>query len=174
MKQQHLIKRIIQATGFDKSSLGTKTNPAIKPLLFKDEDGPPRKHQWHYRSLIGMSNYLEKTTRPDLAFPVHQCARFCEQQKLSHEKVFHRIVKYLNMTKDKTIIFKPVLNEGIVCYADADFAGGWNPLDSNNPANVLSRSGFVIFYAGCPLTWHSKLQTEIALSTTKSEYIALS
>ena len=38
----------------------------------------------------------------------------------------------------------------------------------------LSRTGFVIMYAGCPLTWSSKLQTEIALSTTESEYIALS
>ena len=39
---------------------------------------------------------------------------------------------------------------------------------------VLSRTGFVISYAGCPIFWHSKLQTEIVLSTTEAEYIALS
>jgi hypothetical protein len=39
---------------------------------------------------------------------------------------------------------------------------------------VMSRTGFVIMYAGCPITWSSKLQTEIALSTTEAEYIALS
>ena len=43
-----------------------------------------------------------------------------------------------------------------------------------NPECVLSRTGYVIMYAGCPLTWCSKLQTEIALSTTEAEYIALS
>ena len=38
----------------------------------------------------------------------------------------------------------------------------------------MSRTGYVIMYAGCPIHWISKLQTEIALSTTESEYIALS
>ena len=57
---------------------------------------------------------------------------------------------------------------------DADFAGGWSSGDHMNPECVLSHTGFVIMYDGCPLTWCSKLQTEIALSTTESEYIALS
>jgi hypothetical protein len=37
-----------------------------------------------------------------------------------------------------------------------------------------SRTGYVIFYAGCPIIWKSKLQTQIALSTTKAESMALS
>ena len=57
---------------------------------------------------------------------------------------------------------------------DADFAGGWATGDSTQPEIVLSRTGFVISYAGCPIYWCSKLQTEIALSTTEAEYIALS
>jgi hypothetical protein len=40
--------------------------------------------------------------------------------------------------------------------------------------NVLSRTGYIITFCGCPIHWVSKLQTEIALSTTESEYIALS
>eukprot|EP00978_Attheya_sp_CCMP212_P014686 scaffold37545_cov64-Attheya_sp.AAC.1 len=40
--------------------------------------------------------------------------------------------------------------------------------------NYRSAVGFVIMYAGCPVLWVSKLQTEIALSTTEAEYIALS
>ena len=39
---------------------------------------------------------------------------------------------------------------------------------------MLSRTGYTIFYTGCPIIWVSKLQTEIALSTAESEYIALS
>ena len=38
----------------------------------------------------------------------------------------------------------------------------------------MSHTGYVIKYAGCPILWCSKLQTEIALSTTEAEYIALS
>ena len=63
---------------------------------------------------------------------------------------------------------------GLECYIDADFAGGWSSGNHTNPECVLSRTGFVIIYAGCSLTWCSKLQTEISLSTTESEYIALS
>ena len=56
----------------------------------------------------------------------------------------------------------------------ADFAGGWKYGNNDSPESVLSRTGFVIMYSGCPITWGSKLQTEIALSTTESKYIALS
>jgi hypothetical protein len=54
------------------------------------------------------------------------------------------------------------------------FAGGWSAADSENADNVLSRTGFVICYANCPIIWCSKLQTEIALSNAEAEYIAMS
>ena len=38
----------------------------------------------------------------------------------------------------------------------------------------MSRTGYVILFANCPIIWTSKLQTEITLSTTESEYVALS
>ena len=63
---------------------------------------------------------------------------------------------------------------GLECYVHADFAGGWSSGDHANPECVLSRTGFLIMYAGFPLTWCSKLQTEIALETTEFKYIALS
>jgi len=75
---------------------------------------------------------------------------------------------------DKGIIYRPDPSKGLECHVDADFAGGWSSGDHTNPESVLSRTGFVISYAGCPIYWRSKLQTEIALSTTEAEYIALS
>jgi hypothetical protein len=54
------------------------------------------------------------------------------------------------------------------------FAGGWCSADADNSNNVLSRTGFVICYANCPLIWCSKLQTNIGLSTAKTEYITMS
>jgi len=59
------------------------------------------------------------------------------------------------------------------CYVDADFAGMWDTTDSDDPSSVKCRTGYVIVFANCPV-WVSKLQTDIALSTTEAEYIALS
>jgi hypothetical protein len=59
-------------------------------------------------------------------------------------------------------------------YVDADFAGTWHKEYAHLRESVLSRTGYVILYHGCPIHWGSKLQTEIALSTTEAEYIALS
>ena len=112
--------------------------------------------------------------KPEIAYAVHQCARFCKNPKLSHERAVHRIVRYLTTTQDKGLIFKPDKSKGIVCHVDADFAGNWNLCECDNPASVLSRTGFIITYAKCPLVWTSRLQSEILLSTCESEYIALS
>jgi hypothetical protein len=105
---------------------------------------------------------------------VHQCARFNANPMLCHEKAVKRIARYLLSSSDKGIHYKPDPTKGLEVYVDADFAGGWTSGDVHNPECVLSRTGYVIMYAGCPITWSSKLQTEIALSTTEAEYIALS
>ena len=57
---------------------------------------------------------------------------------------------------------------------DADFGGLFSVEDKQDPISVKSRTGYVILYCGAPLLWVSKMQTQIALSTIKAEYIALS
>ena len=49
----------------------------------------------------------------------------------------------------------------------------WTQADPLNDENVLSRTGYVIMYASCPILWVSRLQTEIALSTAEAKYITL-
>ena len=71
-------------------------------------------------------------------------------------------------------MLSPDMSRGIECFVDADFAGNRRPEDAEDRTSLLSRTGFVIFFWGCPITWVSKLQTEVALSTTEAEYIALS
>jgi len=174
MTQPFLIERILQAAEIDTSITNDRPTPVVGPLLSKDEDGPQRKHTWKYRTLTGMLGYLQLTSRPDIAMATHQCARFNNAPMLCHERAIKRICKYLLGTMDKGMIFRPDMERGLECHVDADFAGGWSSGDTQNPAAVLSRTGFVISYAGCPIYWASKLQTEIALSTTEAEYIALS
>eukprot|EP00957_Ditylum_brightwellii_P027410 2072443-Ditylum_brightwellii.AAC.1 len=69
---------------------------------------------------------------------------------------------------------RPDLTRGLEVYADASFAGEWGKSWSDDPKSVMSRTGYVIKYANCPIVLMSKLQIEVALSTTESEYIALS
>ena len=172
LTQPHLTKRIIEFIALSDSKLHT-TPAEEKVLLNKDEEGPVRTYQWSYRSVMGMLNYL-CGTRPDILFAVHQCARFCEHPKLSHEKAVKRIVRYLKRTPTEGIVLRPDSSRGIQCYVDADFPGGWSSADADDPSSVYSRTGYIIMYAGCPIVWVSKLQTEVALSTTEAEYIALS
>ena len=60
------------------------------------------------------------------------------------------------------------------CYVDTDSACCFMHETAHDKASVLSRTGYVINYSGFPILCVSKMQTEIALSTTVAEYIALS
>ena len=56
------------------------------------------------------------------------------------------------------------------CWVDTDFSGNWRPEGAQtDPMTAKSHSGWIIQYAGCPITWASKLQTLTALLTTEAE-----
>ena len=119
-------------------------------------------------------DYLEKITRPDIAYAVHQCARFCSDPRVEHGQAVKWIGRYLYKTRDKGLILKPS-GSSFDVYVDADFAGNWNKSDaSEEDYTARSRHGYIIMYSGCPITWASRLQTEVALSSTESEFIGLS
>ena len=120
--------------------------------------------------------YLASNSRPEITFAVHQCARFNHGTKHSHEKALLHICRYLKGTKNDGLILKPNMKElmQVNCFADADFAGLFSVENPQDPVSVRSRTGYVLTFAGCPILWVSKLQTEIALSTLHAEYVALS
>ena len=120
-----------------------------------------------------VTNYLSGTTKPDIIFAVHQCAKYSIDSKKFHEEAVKRIGRYLKKTKYKGLVFTPDGSNGIECYSDADLAGSWCRDDANQVGSVFSRTGYIIKLANCPIVWVSKMQTEIALSTTEAEYISL-
>ncbi len=92
-----------------------------------------------------------------------------------HGEAVLYLICYLKKTQDLGTHFKPDRDKGFECYCDANFSGNWNRhLAPFDPSTAKSRSGWIVFYAGCPVIWASKLQTQVALSTTEAEYIALS
>jgi hypothetical protein len=176
LSQPQLIDSILKDLQLQSNSKPRTTPAPSSIILHKDEEGEPmNSEEFHYRRVVGKLNFLGKSTRPDIAYSVHQCARFSENPKASHAKAIKAIGRYLQGTRNKGIVLDPVASKSFECWADADFSGNWKPETAHNdPITAKSRSGWIITYANCPITWTSKLQTLTALSTTEAEYIALS
>jgi hypothetical protein len=175
LSQPHLIDSILEDLGLDQPNALEKPTPALSSkIIHRDLEGAPFNERWEYRSVIGKLNFLEKSTRLDIGYAAHQCARFSVAPRESHAIAVKRIGRYLKGTKDKGLILDPK-DYSFEVFADADHAGNWRFEDcADDIATAKSRTGYVIKYAGCPVVWHSKLQTEVALSSTEAEYICLS
>jgi hypothetical protein len=94
--------------------------------------------------------------------------------RLQHGKALKWLGRYLVGSRDKVMNYSPS-NQSFDVYVDASFTGDWDPGNADwDPDTARSRTGYVILYASCPVIWASKLQSEIALSTTESEYLAIS
>ena len=73
--------------GPESKNVKTQDTPAESTkILHADEDGANWKHAWNYQVVVGCLNNLQAMTRPDLAYSVHQCARFSNNPKFLHEQ----------------------------------------------------------------------------------------
>ena len=130
LSQPQLIDSIIKDLHLQPGS-NPKSTPAVTSmLLHKDTDGPDMQPDFHYRSVIGKLNFLEKSTRPDISVSVHQCARFSESPKKSHAEAVKRIGRYLLATRDKGLMIHPNKDWHFDCWVDGDFAGNWRQADA--------------------------------------------
>jgi hypothetical protein len=153
----------------------TRRTPGRQTVLVRDLKRDDFDGIFRYRAVLGKLNFLEKGSRPEIAYSVHQCARFSESPKESHAEVVMHSCRYLMLTREQGISLDPKEGKSCEVYSDADLYGNWNRLTAiNDVSTVKSRTGYFISFAGCPITWASKLQTQIALSTTEAEYIDLS
>ena len=87
----------------------------------------------------------------------------------------NRFAKFLKGISEICMMFCPEENEALNVYADADFTSNWLNVHAEfDPAMAKSRSCLIITYANGPMLLASKMQLQVALSTTKAEYISLS
>jgi hypothetical protein len=122
-RQKGLTARVIKALGLD-SSLSTRlSTPAEIGPLPKDVDGAPAAGNINYPAVVGMLLYLSGHSRPDIAFAVHQVARYTFKPTRRHELALVRIGRYLKGTKDEGMIMCPSEEPSVDCFPDADFAG---------------------------------------------------
>jgi hypothetical protein len=108
-------------------------------------------------------------------YATQQIAKFSADPREPHGDAILYLVCYLKKTRDLGIRFALNPEKGFECYCNSDFSGNWTASIADvDPSTSKSCSGWVVFYARCPIIWASKLQTQTALSTTEAEYIAMS
>jgi hypothetical protein len=96
-----------------------------------------------FNEAIGKLNYLEKASRPDIAYAVHQCAQFAESTKVEHTHAVKLIGSYLLGTRDRGMEYQPVVKSFEV-FSNAKFSGNWDPsIAEFEQATARSRSGSV-------------------------------
>ena len=84
-----------------------KLTPVDIITLVKEENRDPFMKHLEYRLVVGMMLYFTGSTRPDIAYIVHQCARFSHNPKRSHEMDLKHVTQYLKVTLDKRLILTP-------------------------------------------------------------------
>ncbi|KAL2248135.1 UNVERIFIED_CONTAM: Retrovirus-related Pol polyprotein from transposon TNT 1-94 [Sesamum indicum] len=118
-----------------------------------------------YASAIGSMMYAMICTRPDIAHAVGVVSRFMSNPGVMHWKAVKWILRYLKGTKDRALVFgKGKLT--LFGFVDADFAG-------SDYDRRRSTTGYVFTYGGTTVSWVSKLQKVVTLSTTEAEYVAV-
>jgi hypothetical protein len=141
---------------FQPNTKSVSTLALSSRILQPDLDGQPFNQPWENKYIIGKLIFLEKSTRPDIAYAVHQCARFTASPKESHASGVKRIARYLLGTRNLSLIYRPS-DHSIHCWADADFVGSWEKSIAMEDLNTAgSRSGYLITYAAFHWSGHPR------------------
>lgn len=123
------------------------------------------KKELPYQQLIGSLMYLSVLTRPDISFAVSYLSQFNNCYNESHWKQAKRVLRYLKQTKNRGLKFLKD-DADLEGFVDADW--GSNSLDRK------SYTGFCFKLSGSAVSWESRKQRTVALSSTEAEYMALS
>ena len=134
-----------------------------KPLMKRTVDEPVTQHD--YRALIGSLMYAAIGTRGDIAHSVSMLSRYLNDPSDAHYAQAMHVLRYLNTTRLQGIIYSGRADHvKLVTYVDASYATCRD--------TFRSTTGYVILIAGGAVCWKSRLQTNIAQSSTEAEYMA--
>lgn len=147
---------------YDANSVQNPIVPGIK--ITKEIGNDERTDKSHYRQLIGCLLYLTTATRPDLSYVVSLLSRFMENPSAKHMLLAKRVLRYLKGTTDFGILYKKGEINELVAYTDSDYAGDMD--------DRKSTSGYVFMLSSGAVSWCSKKQSVVSLSTTEAEFIA--
>lgn len=142
---------------------------ALTPMNINEklqrEDGTEQADARLYRSLVGGLNYLTHT-RPDIAFSVSVVSRYMHNPTKQHFGAAKRILRYVAGTIDYGMWYSSSSTFKLIGFTDSDWAGS---LDDRK-----STSGNCFSFGSGVVTWSSKKQETVALSSSEAEYGAAS
>ena len=144
------------------------STPVDTTTKLTQTDGNKSVDEHIYQSAVGSLLYLSLWTRPDIAFAVSSVARFCSKPEQQNWTAVKRIMRYLNGTINLGLLYTIKSSKDsakCVGYSDADWAG--------DLSDRKSTSGYVFQMSGAAITWRSKKQSCVAISTAEAEYMAL-
>jgi transposase InsO family protein len=170
LDQTNYIEKLISKFGMsDAISVSTPLEPGVKLMLPNKEDERP---DLPYQQLIGSLMYIAIGTRPDIAHAVSVLSQFNTHYGEVHWRAGKRVIRYLKATKllklkyqsDTTSKTRELCFD-VSGYADADYGSCL--------VDRRSYTGYVFMLSGGPISWESRKQRTVALSTTEAEYMSL-
>uniref|UniRef100_A0A803KYB0 Reverse transcriptase Ty1/copia-type domain-containing protein n=1 Tax=Chenopodium quinoa TaxID=63459 RepID=A0A803KYB0_CHEQI len=157
--QRKYILDLLAETGM----LGCK--PAETPIVANHGlqilEGAKLTNKEQYQKIVGKLIYLAHT-RPDIAYAVGVVSRFMHLPQVQHMTAVMRILRYLKGTSSTGIYFDKNDHLDLIAYTDADWAGGRD--------GRKSTSGYFTLVGGNLVTWRSKKQKVVALSSAEAEF----
>lgn len=167
LDQSSYIKKVLQRFNMENCNPISTPSDSNQKLSINMNDGDDEKEKINsipYQEAVGSLLYLAQCMRPDISFAVNDVSRFNSNYRLAHWKAVKRIMRYLKGTNDYKLKYENCDDE-LHGYCDSDWA---SDIDKRR-----SCTGFLFKMSGGAITWSSKRQPTIALSTTEAEYMAM-
>lgn len=142
----------------------TMPTPISASIKLQGDDNSGEVDAKSYRSLIGKLMYITHS-RPDITYSVHLLSRFMNKPTKLHFSAGKRILRYLAGTLNYGIWYKRTDSLNLEGFSDSDWGGCLE--------DRKSTTGVVFSLGSGAISWLSKKQEVIALSSTEAEYIAL-
>lgn len=117
-----------------------------------------------YRQAVGCLTFVAITARPDIVFAVNVASRFQNKPTQAHWNAVKRIIQYLKQTVNYCISYEFGKNINLAGYSDTDYA--------EDADTRRSTTGYVFLLNGSAITWSSRRQSSVSLSTTEAEFVA--
>ncbi|CAA7059477.1 unnamed protein product [Microthlaspi erraticum] len=125
----------------------------------------PYDNPYQYRRIVGKLIYLT-LTHPELSYSVHILSQFMQKPTVAHWNAALKVLRYLKGTPGQGILYKAGTDLVLTGYCDADY--------NACPLTRRSLTGFVFFLDGSPISWKTKKQDTVSLSTAEVEYRSMS
>eukprot|EP00253_Pinus_taeda_P024360 PITA_24360 len=137
------------------------TTPMEPGLKLSAQSSSPLVDETLFRQLVGNLIYLT-ATKPDISFAVSYISRFMSAPKADHWIAAKRVLRYVHGTSDYGLLYTRSSDPILSGYTDSDWAGS---VDDRK-----STAGYVFSLGSGAVTWTSKKQQAVTLSSTEAEY----